>query len=142
MTNLFVYGTLQAEEVLLALIGRVPQIRSASLKGYRRYGLSGLNFPGTVRSVVGDEVDGQVLFDVNSTEVSVFDAFEGDEYYKQHVIVFLEDGTPVEADVYLWHDDGRHLLSGTWDYQAWRNAHLQEYVEMCKGLDFSLHQSD
>lgn len=28
MTNLFVYGTLQAEEVLKALIGRVPVMRS------------------------------------------------------------------------------------------------------------------
>lgn len=28
MTNLFVYGTLQAEEVVKALIGRVPAMRS------------------------------------------------------------------------------------------------------------------
>ena len=79
----------------------------------------------------------QVLFDLTPPEMSVFDAFEGDEYYKAAVSPRLLDGgggeEAVAASIYLWHDSLRgHLLPQEWDYDAWRLADLDRYAAMCR----------
>jgi hypothetical protein len=43
----------------------------------------------------------------------------------------MQDGSSVEAEVYVWVPELRHLLHGEWDYQGFRNgAHFQSYLEM------------
>lgn len=59
------------------------------------------------------------------------DEFEGDEYYKMRVRPVLEDGSQVEADVYIWQDRLRPLLYSSWDEEAFRQQHLPSYARMC-----------
>jgi hypothetical protein len=58
--NAFVYGTLMAPEVLKALINRVPPMKPAVIKGFRRYRVKGQVFPAIVPDLADSQVDGQV----------------------------------------------------------------------------------
>ena len=60
MATVFVYGTLMADEVVRALIHRVPRARPAVVSGYRRHALRGQVFPGTVPAGATDTVTGKV----------------------------------------------------------------------------------
>jgi hypothetical protein len=61
------------------------------------------------------------------------DEFEGEEYFKTRVQPMLEDGSTVEADVYIyiWQDRLRPLLHGSWDEEEFRQQHLARYSKMC-----------
>ena len=73
-------------------------------------------------------------------ELAIFDAFEGDEYYKAAVHPRLLDeggggggGHTVDAWMYVWQDSLRdHLLPKEWDYDEWRRADLDRYAAMCR----------
>jgi hypothetical protein len=44
----------------------------------------------------------------------------------------LEDGSAVEADIYLWQDSLRSQLHGKWDPEGFRELHLESYTQMCR----------
>jgi gamma-glutamylcyclotransferase (GGCT)/AIG2-like uncharacterized protein YtfP len=48
MANVFVYGTLMADQVAKGLLGRVPASKPASLQGYARFRVKGAAFPAIV----------------------------------------------------------------------------------------------
>jgi len=55
----FVYGTLMAPEVCLALIKRVPMMKPAKLQGYKRHSVKGVVFPAIIPDD-SDQVQGMV----------------------------------------------------------------------------------
>ncbi|BDA40600.1 AIG2-like protein D [Coccomyxa sp. Obi] len=138
MSNVFVYGTLMSEEVVMTLIKRAPKQQPARIRGYRRHRIKGFIFPAIIPATESDEVNGLVLYDLSEKEMEVFDEFEGEEYYKADAVPILDDGTQVEASVYVWQDSARHLLYGSWDYQEWRSKHLADYVKMCASFQEEL----
>lgn len=127
--TLFVYGTLLADEVLQRLLNRVPPTKPASLTGYARYGIKGQVFPAIIKSTPTSSVHGKVLLELTPDEIQTLDDYEDEEYVKETVFPVLEDGVRLEAQVYVWRDDLRHLLEGEWNYDAWRLAHLSSWVE-------------
>jgi gamma-glutamylcyclotransferase (GGCT)/AIG2-like uncharacterized protein YtfP len=46
--NVFVYGTLMADQIAKGLLGRVPPSKGASLNDYVRYRVKGAAFPAIV----------------------------------------------------------------------------------------------
>lgn len=88
----FVYGSLLAPEVLLALLGRVPTHKPALLRGFRRYALRDRAYPGVVR-VPEACVHGNVLLGLAPREAHLLDLFE-DEYTSEAVSVEVEVRTP------------------------------------------------
>ena len=66
----------------------------------------------------------------------ILNEFEGDEYYQFPVQPDILDGplsgTTAEASVYIWQDSLRPLLYGDWDPEAFRETHLESYVDMCE----------
>eukprot|EP00250_Pteridium_aquilinum_P013395 c21315_g1_i1 orf=273-635(-) len=105
--NVFVYGTLLANEVVSALLQRIPPSSAAFLPDFHRYSIKGRVYP-AILPANGDKVLGKVLFGLNDQELKLFDDFEDVEYRRQIV-------EPV-------------LLE-------WRKVHLQDFTTMCS--DFS-----
>ncbi len=84
----FIYGTLQEKSVLEALLGRVPEAQEAVLGGYRRYLVVDEAYPGIRPSNdEKSEVLGLLLVRLTSHEMSIIDAYEGDDYKRLPVEV-------------------------------------------------------
>lgn len=58
--QIFVYGTLMADEVVKLLLKRVPPSKPALLKGHRRHSIKGQVFPAIVPAGPDDSVRGKV----------------------------------------------------------------------------------
>ena len=69
-------------QVLQALLRRQPRAAPAFVTGYSRHAIKGQVFPGTIPAAVSSQVEGFVLFGLSPEELTVFDAFEGDEYVR------------------------------------------------------------
>lgn len=128
--SIFVYGTLQAPEVLRVLLGRVPTLQSpAFLTGYQRYPVLGQVFPGMVPSSDAEcQTRGVLLQNLDSHEMRVLDYFEGDEYTRQCVTVSYQ-GDVQETQTYVWSNPISELdLGNAWDYQQFRTENLEWYL--------------
>jgi gamma-glutamylcyclotransferase (GGCT)/AIG2-like uncharacterized protein YtfP len=99
--SLFVYGTLRDATVQRNIIGRVVDLRPATLSGYtqRTVDLGGRTYPRLERQTVG-RVDGFVM-DLTAAELARVDGYEGNAY--DRVTVTLADGSA--AFVYVKPED-------------------------------------
>ncbi|KAL0922193.1 hypothetical protein M5K25_006162 [Dendrobium thyrsiflorum] len=86
--NVFVYGSLLADEVVNALLKRMPPCSPAILNGYHRYSIKGRVYP-AILPVESKKVIGRVIKGVTDAELHVLDAFEDEEYKRSTVEVFL-----------------------------------------------------
>ncbi|KAG0558349.1 hypothetical protein KC19_10G021500 [Ceratodon purpureus] len=82
--NVFVYGSLLAPEVLIALLHRVPRASLAVVHDFHRYSIKNRIYP-AVLPKKGDKVFGKVLFDLSDQELHILDEFEDVEYTKSIV---------------------------------------------------------
>ncbi len=74
--------------MLKALLGRVPEAQEAVLGGYRRYLVIDEVYPGIrPSSNEKSEISGLLLVGLTSHEMSILDAYEGDDYKKMPVEV-------------------------------------------------------
>lgn len=124
---LFVYGTLMVPEVLLALLGRVPQLEEATLEGYRRFALPNECYP-AISPDARHNVQGRVLLGLTPSELALLDAYEGDAYVRT-TVQLLVDGRVTPAACYVWRD--RNVLAttpGDWDLQSFITTHLESYL--------------
>ena len=127
LATCFVYGSLMSAEVLHELLGRVPVMRAAVLKGFRRHALFARNYPGIVPDAQAS-VHGQVLFALQPKETQLLDLFE-DEYTKEAVQVAVEgESAPLDTNVYVYARGHEGALLGDWDYAQWRREHLQGFL--------------
>lgn len=105
---LFVYGTLMFDEVLLAVLNRVPATEPAAAKGWRAAALAGRPYPGLVRAE--GVVRGTLLHDLQATEWRQLNDYEAEEYRLGEIE--LTDGR--RALAYIW-QDGSQVLSHDWE---------------------------
>jgi gamma-glutamylcyclotransferase (GGCT)/AIG2-like uncharacterized protein YtfP len=123
----FVYGTLMVPQVLEILLGRVPELRPATLLGYHRYAIEGACYPAITISE-NSSVDGRLLTGLSSDELATLDAYEGDSYVRTGVSVLLA-GTTEAAECYVWRGAGGVALTrADWDLDAFIEHHLQHYL--------------
>lgn len=123
-TALFVYGTLQFDAVLEALLGRIPKRATASAPGWRAAALEGRVYPGLVASP-GYAAPGLRLTDLSRREWGILDAFEDDRYDLREVD--LTSGGRGLA--YVWPDGD--VRGENWDAEQFKALHLQEYAARC-----------
>ena len=95
----FVYGTLLQEDVWQRLIGRVPEIKAAKLRGFRRYQVLFAHYPAMWFSEK-EEVSGGMVGGLTPEESHVIDDYEGAEYHKQWVTITAE-GTQHRVQAYI-----------------------------------------
>jgi gamma-glutamylcyclotransferase (GGCT)/AIG2-like uncharacterized protein YtfP len=100
VSRIFVYGTLQDEQLVERLTGRRFPSRPAVLQGYYRMFDPAIGYP-VVRPRAGAAVDGRILDDVGAVALAALDTYEGHEYRRSIVNVRTVDGTTVEAYIYL-----------------------------------------
>jgi gamma-glutamylcyclotransferase (GGCT)/AIG2-like uncharacterized protein YtfP len=128
---LFAYGTLRFPDVLVALLGRVPERTPATAPGWRVAALDGRVYPVLVP---GEGTAGGVLISgLTAAEWRVIDAYEDDFYALE--LLTLTDGRTGWA--YLTRDNSgvlpadwspgdftaRHLSGFTGRVRAWRGAY-------------------
>jgi gamma-glutamylcyclotransferase (GGCT)/AIG2-like uncharacterized protein YtfP len=116
----FVYGTLQVPAVLERVLGRVPPLRPAELRHYRRGHVSRQRYPAVVPSP-NDCVTGSVLSELRETDWQSLDAYEGSLYARQAVVVTV-DGLAWTVQSYVLRPEHAHLF----DEQPWS---LERFVE-------------
>jgi len=79
---LFVYGSLQVDEVMEAVTGRRFSGRPAILPGHRRRLLVGRSYPGVVPDP-GESTPGIVFEGLASDDLEILDLFEGEPYERR-----------------------------------------------------------
>ncbi len=123
-TDLFVYGTLQFDAVLEALLGRIPKRAAANAPGWRAAALEGRVYPGLV-AAPGSAAPGLRLTDLSPREWGILDAFEDDRYDLREV----ELTSGGRGLAYLWPEGD--VRDENWDAQQFKALHLQEYAARC-----------
>ncbi|HEV7933056.1 MAG TPA: gamma-glutamylcyclotransferase family protein [Actinomadura sp.] len=121
---LFVYGSLQFPDVLIALIGRVPDHSPTAAKGWRTAALPERVYPGLTPA--DGTAGGYLLTGLTAEEWRVLDAFEDTVYELQRLD--LTDGRHGWAYVC---DPNAEVLSEDWSAEEFTREHLPAYVQRC-----------
>ena len=99
---LFAYGTLQDPDILAAVLGRSAaaiKISDAQAPGFDVVYYPGRVYPALV-AAPDTTAPGLLVMDLDALDISMLDAFEGDEYHRQAINVRLA-GTMLQAETYL-----------------------------------------
>lgn len=118
---LFAYGTLQIDEVLATLLGRIPMKTTARLHDWRAVRLTGRPYPGLVQAT--GYADGHLLTGLSPDEWILLDRFEDPGYEIRPVEVGC-----TTAWAYVW--SGDHLDT-EWDLIEFRRNELTAYLQRC-----------
>ncbi|XP_016494827.1 AIG2-like protein D [Nicotiana tabacum] len=136
--NVFVYGSLLADDVVHALLKRVPPSNPAILHNYHRFSIKGRVYP-AILAVENKKVTGKVLLDVTVPELNILDIFEDVEYERTTVDVSLMDSSKtLQAETYVWVDKRDPNLYGEWDFEEWKQLHKGDFLKMTMGFSEEL----
>ncbi|CAL9170075.1 AIG2-like protein D [Musa acuminata AAA Group] len=140
--NVFVYGTLMADEVVRTILKRVPPASPAVLNDYHRFSIKGRVYP-AILPVESKKVKGRVLLGISDQELDKLDSFEDVEYERRTVeISLLEKSEKLLANAYVWSDENDPNLYGEWDFEEWKRLHKKDFVTMTLGFMDDLEQPD
>ncbi|MCM2393632.1 gamma-glutamylcyclotransferase family protein [Streptomyces albipurpureus] len=123
-TTLFTYGTLQANDVLTALLGRIPARIPALAPGWRAAALESRVYPGLVPAP-NATASGLLLTDLTPTEWRILDLFEDDRYDLREIT--LASGKTGWA--YTW--PGGEVRAEDWNLHHFTTQHLTTYAARC-----------
>ncbi|KAI6679130.1 hypothetical protein NL676_033011 [Syzygium grande] len=132
--NVFVYGSLLADDVVRALLNRVPPSSPALLPEFHRFSIKGRVYP-AILPLPKHTVAGKVLMGITVPELDVLDTFEDVEYARTTVQVTLLDGSDkLEAEAYVWSNKHDPDLYGDWDFEEWKQKHMDDFLKMTVGF--------
>jgi gamma-glutamylcyclotransferase (GGCT)/AIG2-like uncharacterized protein YtfP len=101
MSNLFVYGTLLSKDIWKSIVSGDYAFDSAVLEGFARKKVKGKNYPGLIEQN-GSTVEGRIYYDISEEDFVKLDAYEGEEYRRIKVPVFLASGKNTECFTYAF----------------------------------------
>ncbi|KAH9618024.1 hypothetical protein KSS87_021140 [Heliosperma pusillum] len=128
--NVFVYGSLMADQVVKLLLTRLPASSPAILPNFHRFSVKGRVYP-AILPVENKSVSGRVLTGITNRELNILDVFEDVEYVRDSVEVSLVDNTEkLQVYTYVWSDKNDKDLYGNWDFEAWKLAHMDDFIKM------------
>lgn len=131
---MFVYGSLMTDEVVSAIINRVPPSSPALLLDHHRFNVKGRIYP-AILPVESKKVAGKVIMGVTDAELILLDAFEDFEYVRRRVQISLTDTSETMlADTYVWSDADDPDLYGEWDFEEWKKLHMKDFLTMTLGF--------
>uniref|UniRef100_A0A0A9VPL8 Putative gamma-glutamylcyclotransferase n=1 Tax=Arundo donax TaxID=35708 RepID=A0A0A9VPL8_ARUDO len=148
--SVFVYGSLMAEEVVRAVLKRVPPAAPALLPNHHRFNIKDRIYP-AILPVESKKVAGMVIMGVTDEELEVLDAFEDVEYTRARVEISLNISKPCKpvdssetmlADTYVWSDAEDPNLYGEWDFEEWKRLHMKDFLTMTNGFMHGLEQPE
>lgn len=120
--NIFTYGSLMFPIVWEQVVRGRYRSDKAALNDHARYAISAASYPGMVAQA-GAAVEGILYREVDAADVARLDAFEGTDYQRASVSVLLPDGTPIEAQTYLYTASQR-LLNVPWHAEGFDIPHF------------------
>ena len=133
--NIFTYGTLMLPSVMRKVVGKDFASRRAVLKGYARFQVKGVTYPGIIPREAAT-TDGVLYLDVDDSSVGTLDEFEGDLYERVVVEVETEDGDALPACTYVVRPERADCLSArSWDLAEFRQNGLDEFLSTYEGFD-------
>ncbi|KAL6603534.1 hypothetical protein ACP70R_043895 [Stipagrostis hirtigluma subsp. patula] len=140
--DVFVYGSLMQEEVVRAILKRVPPSAPALLPNYHRFNIKNRIYP-AILPTESKKVAGKVIMGVTDEELNVLDAFEDVEYVRRRVEISLTDSSETMlADTYVWSDAEDPDLYGEWDFEEWKKLHMKDFLAMTLGFMDGLEQPE
>ncbi|CAL0327270.1 unnamed protein product [Lupinus luteus] len=132
--NVFVYGSLLADEVVHVLLNRLPQQSSATLHGFHRFKIKDRVYP-AILPVLTNNVNGRVLLGISESELDILDEFEDIEYTRTPVQVSVNDNAEkLQVYTYVWTNHNDPNLYGEWDFEEWKQHHMDGFVKMTDGF--------
>ncbi|KAL1097919.1 hypothetical protein V6Z11_D05G068300 [Gossypium hirsutum] len=132
--NVFVYGSLLADDVVRVLLNRVPTSSAALLNGFHRFSIKGRVYP-AILPVRNRHVSGRVLMGITDPELHILDEFEDVEYQRTRVEVsLLESSDKLQAHAYVWSNASDPNLYGDWDFEEWKQVHKESFIKMTMGF--------
>ena len=124
-SNLFVYGTLLLDDIISALIDRIPRHQDATAPGWQVVRLPQKDYPGLVPG--GGQAIGKVFTDLTEAEWCTLDTFEDPAYTLTPVRVVPSFETDVLA--YIW--PGEHT-DQPWSATDLGRDDLATYLDRCR----------
>ncbi|KAK3439700.1 hypothetical protein EUGRSUZ_C03983 [Eucalyptus grandis] len=116
--SVFVYGSLLVDDVVRALLNRVPPSSPALLPDFHRFSIKGRVYP-AILPLPKHTVSGKVLMGITVPELDMLDTFEDVEYTRTTVqVTLLDSSDKLEAEAYVWSDKHDPNLYGDWDFEA------------------------
>jgi len=139
---LFVYGTLRAFPLFAwAVTGDASNTsivqkfaHPAKVHGYARFAVHHCDYPAVVKKESG-EVDGYLLILETTSLRKKLGDFEGEAYKITPVEVVMEDGTKVEADMYVWDGDMEKLSDEPWELEWFIKERLEDWLDLFEGME-------
>ena len=129
--TIFVYGTLQADEVMEAVTGQRFEGVPARLAGYRRRRILDRTYPAVV-PVSGESTEGVLFRGVDEEALARLDVFEG-HLYERSLVPVNAAGSTVEAWVYVLAPQHVDRLSDQpWDLESFMLEHGEAFVASCR----------
>ncbi|XWS70619.1 hypothetical protein CRYUN_Cryun03dG0062500 [Craigia yunnanensis] len=131
--NVFVYGSLLADDVVRVLLNRIPPSSAALLNGFHRFSIKGRVYP-AILPVPNDQVIGKVFLGITDPELHILDEFEDVEYRRTSVEVsLLENSDKLQAHAYVWNNVNDPNLYADWDFEEWKRVQ-ESFVKMTIGF--------
>ena len=128
----FAYGTLQVEDVMVAVTGRRFDHETARLPDYRRRRIRDRSYPGIVPAS-GDETRGVVFRGIDAETLARLDVFEGELYERLRVYVCAEGERLVRAWVYVVAERYRERVSDEpWSLDEFLRVHGEAFLAECR----------
>ena len=130
--NLFTYGVLMYDELLIQLTGKEFSSLPAILPNHQRLSLEKVGWP-KIPVVIAEEkstVNGLVIKNVDQSSLEILDAFEDTEidlYRRSKSVARLDSGKEIVVEVYIGGSLVRGCLMDTWNSQEFEEAHIKEY---------------
>jgi gamma-glutamylcyclotransferase (GGCT)/AIG2-like uncharacterized protein YtfP len=139
---LFVYGTLRALPLLAwALTGDATNTtaiaalaRPATVHGYARYAVRYRDYSAAVKKE-DQQVDGFLLVLETKLQRKKLDDFEAEAYTSTPVLATLENGSIVDADMYIWGSDDKALSTEPWKLEDFVKDRLKDWIDLFEGME-------
>lgn len=132
--DVFAYGILMYEDVLLTLTGKRFSLEPARLHDHHRFGFVKEGFPelAVVLPREGASVSGVVIRDVDAQTMRILDLFEDVDgiYGRSRRAVTLASGAELHADVYLGTAKASTIARGDWDEDEFIRLHYERYIDV------------
>jgi gamma-glutamylcyclotransferase (GGCT)/AIG2-like uncharacterized protein YtfP len=127
----FTYGSLEFDDVMEAVTGRRFEARAAVLEGHSRRLLQGRVYPAIVPHD-HERTDGTLYPAIDSSSLTLLDAFESDLYTRLMVRVTTADGREYSAWAWVLQPGFAELLSiAEWDRESFLREHHARFLEAC-----------
>lgn len=126
--HIFVYGTLQNDEIIRAITGKTFQKVPYSLSGYEVRRVDNEHFPGMIVSDKNSAANGFILKDIDEASYRAILNWEDKRYKVIRLSVSL-NGKEAEADTFVWTQP--EALGGDWSNVEYRKGHMNKCISEC-----------